>query len=191
MARKFFKKFMPSREKVDSEKLLRWLKPIMNKPYLWHLRRHGVAKSVGWGMFWALIPIPGQSVPAVLFTIWSRGNVPLALAATWISNPITLVPHWWSAYVIGKFILRSEGVDDIQWTREYWHTKTESFSALWHFISHNFWSFYLPLMVGSIVEGVVIGGAGYFLVMWLWKWHSSRQWNRSRLAANASGSTPA
>ena len=180
MARKFFRKFMPSREKVHSERALRWLKPIMNRPYLWHLNRNGVASSVGWGMFWALIPIPGQSIPAVLCTIWSRGNVPLALAATWISNPLTLIPHWWSAYVIGKFILRSDGVEDIEWTTAYWEVKTQSLSSFWAFISTNFWNFYLPLMIGSIVEGLIVGGLGYLLVMSLWRRHSANRWTASR-----------
>lgn len=183
MARKFFRKFMPSREKVDSERLLRFLKPIMNRPYLWHLNRHSVARGVGWGMFWSLIPVPGQSIPAVLFTIWSRGNLPMAIAATWLSNPFTLIPHWWSAYVIGKFILRSDGISDLKWTWEYFEPHFETWGTAWRFVTTNFWHFYLPLMVGSIVEGIVVGGLAYLLIMGLWRRHSVKRWRKSRWRA--------
>ncbi|MFN4243318.1 MAG: DUF2062 domain-containing protein [Tepidisphaerales bacterium] len=184
MPRKFFRKFMPPREKVDSEKLLRFLKPVMDRPYLWHLNRHSVARGVSWGLFWALIPIPGQSVPAVLSTIWSRGNLALAIAATWLSNPFTLIPHWWSAYTIGKFLLRSPGISDLQWTWEYFEPHFSSWSSAWRFVTVNFWHFYLPLLVGSIVEGVVIGGLAYVLIMTLWRRHSSNRWLRSRARAS-------
>lgn len=183
MPRKFFRKFMPPREKVDAEKGLRWLKPLMDRPYLWHLNRHSVARGVSWGLFWALIPIPGQSIPAVLVTIWSRGNLALAIAATWLSNPFTLIPHWWSAYMIGKFLLRSEGISELQWTWAYFEPHFESWSAAWKFVTVNFWNFYLPLLVGSLVEGAVLGGVSYLLIMGLWRRHSGRRWLRSRQRA--------
>lgn len=191
MARKFFRKFMPSREKVHSERALQWLRPIMNKPYLWHLNRHSVARAVGFGFFWSLIPIPGQSIPAVFFTIKARGNVPLALAATWLSNPFTLIPHWWSAYVIGKFFLRTPGVEGLKWELSYFEQKLGTWSSAWDFITSNLWNFYLPLMVGSIIEGVLAGLIGYAFVDRFWKWHARRKWRQSRERARLAAASAA
>lgn len=183
MARKFFRKFVPSKDKVHAEASLRWLRPIMNKPYLWHLNRHSVSRAVAFGFFWSLIPMPGQSIPAVFFTLKARGNVPLALAATWLSNPFTLIPHWWSAYIIGKFILRSDGVEGLEWNIAYFEKQFETWSSGWSFITTNLWNFYLPLLVGSAIEGLVAGAAGYFIVDRFWKWHALRKWRHSRARA--------
>lgn len=180
MARKFFRRFMPSHDRVHSEKMLRIFRPILNKPYLWHLNRHSCARGVGIGMFWSLLPVMGQSIPAVLMTWKARGNVPLAIAATWLSNPFTLIPHWWSAYVIGKFVLRSKGIEDIEWNMAYWERKFATLHSSWEFISTNFWNFYAPLFVGSILEGIVCGLLGYVLVNGFWKYHTRRKWAQSR-----------
>jgi uncharacterized protein (DUF2062 family) len=179
MARKFFRRFMPSPERVHSEKALRWLRPIINKPYLWHLNRHSVARGVGWGAFWALIPIPIQSPMACLCAYLSRGNVPLAYAACWISNPFTLIPHWWSAYLIGKFILRSKGLEGLEFNWEYWKDRWHD----WHWMLDHFWSFFLPLMVGSVVEALLLGAGLYVLINVGWKRHARTRWLASRAKA--------
>lgn len=177
---------MPSKDRVHSEKMLRVFQPILNKPYLWHLNRHSVARGTSIGIFWSMIPAMGQSVPAVLMSWKARGNVPLAIAATWLSNPFTLIPHWWSAYVIGKFVLRSPGVEDIEWNVAYWEKKFATFASGWEFISNNFWNFYLPLLVGSAIEGVILAVAAYFLIDGFWKYHVRNKWRQSRLRARPS-----
>ena len=56
-------------------------------------------------MFWAFLPIPFQMFPAALFCFFARGNLPLALVAVWISNPLTYAPIFYFEYQFGAFLL--------------------------------------------------------------------------------------
>lgn len=81
-------------------------------PHLWHFDRQGVALGLAVGGFFSQIPMPLQSVPAVLIAILLRANIPVALAGCWITNPITVAPFIYLQLVIGSFLLGRPGVDE-------------------------------------------------------------------------------
>ncbi len=170
---------MPKRDHVTSGQSSRWLRPILNKPYLWHLNRRSVAKGLSMGLFWSMLPVFGQSVPAAILTWKWRGNVPLSIVGCWISNPFTLIPHWWAGYSIGRFVLQQPR-PDIQFNWEFWKDKWND----WHWLWAHFWSFYVPLFAGCIVLGLILGLISYFGILIWWKWHAGNKW-RARHAAAA------
>lgn len=57
------------------------------------------------GSFFALIPAPFQMLAAGLIAYFSRVNVPAAIAATWISNPLTFPICVYAQYRMGCLIL--------------------------------------------------------------------------------------
>jgi len=57
------------------------------------------------GAFFALIPAPGQTLGAGLLAFFTRVNVPAAVAATWISNPLTMPVCIYAQYRMGCLIL--------------------------------------------------------------------------------------
>jgi uncharacterized protein (DUF2062 family) len=60
---------------------------------LWKPCRATVSHGLAIGMFFAMmLPLPFQSIVAAFFAIRSRVNVPFAMLAVWISNPLTNVP---------------------------------------------------------------------------------------------------
>ena len=67
--------------------------------------RGHLARGLAIGMFWAFLPIPFQMFPAALFCFFARGNLPLALVAVWISNPLTYAPIFYFEYQFGAFLL--------------------------------------------------------------------------------------
>jgi uncharacterized protein (DUF2062 family) len=104
----------------DRESILasRWLKPfahLFTHPTLWHLNRRSVPRALAIGFFVAFIIPLGQFALAALVAVAMRANVPLAAAATLISNPLTFPPIYFAAYRVGFFLLpnSSAGIGDV------------------------------------------------------------------------------
>ncbi len=73
----------------------RWLQKIIVPMFhreLWHPCRDTVASGLAIGLFVSQLPIPGQMLLAALGSVRYRANVPFALAACWVTNPLTQLP---------------------------------------------------------------------------------------------------
>jgi hypothetical protein len=77
----------------------------VHHPNLWHLHRRSVAGGVAVGLFCGLIPGPFQMITAMLFAVSLRVNLPLAVVVTTYSNPFTIVPLYFLAYELGRWVL--------------------------------------------------------------------------------------
>ena len=71
---------------------------------LWTPTRRRVAIGLSLGLFCSMLPIPMQMILAGFICLFVRGNIPLALTACWISNPITQLPLMLAQERIGKAI---------------------------------------------------------------------------------------
>ena len=123
----------------------------LHNPNLWHFNRRSVANATAIGLFCAFLPMPFEMLVAALGAIWLGGNLPLAVAWVWISNPLTWIPLYTPAYLLGSWILDKEPVTRGQVTM---HVLIESLAALW---------------VGCLIFGVVAAVSGYFVVNGLWR----------------------
>ncbi len=115
MPRDFFKRHMPSRESLAEYRALRPFTALLSDPGLWVLSRRNTAKAFGVGLFTAWLPIPFQTVVVVSLVAWMRVNLPVAVLASFISNPISMGPMMVIAYQLGSFMLqrppRAEDMD--------------------------------------------------------------------------------
>ncbi|MBK1829228.1 DUF2062 domain-containing protein [Verrucomicrobiaceae bacterium R5-34] len=66
-------------------------KPLFDRA-LWRPCRRTVAGGLSIGLFCAMLPIPFQMLVAALACMRSRVNIPVSMAACWISNPFTYPP---------------------------------------------------------------------------------------------------
>lgn len=73
--------------------------------HLWHFDRQGVALGLAVGGFFSQIPMPLQTLPAVLIAMLLRGNIPVAIAGCWITNPVTVAPFIYFQLKIGSMLL--------------------------------------------------------------------------------------
>ncbi|MEO1005305.1 MAG: DUF2062 domain-containing protein [Cyanobacteria bacterium J06638_38] len=134
--------------------------------YLKLLRLSGkpkfVAKGLAVGVFAGCFPFFGiQSLVGILLATVCRGSKVAALAATWISNPLTYVPLFVFNYKIGKLLLGTKDATlpplDI-----------ESFTAFKELGS----TFAITLLTGSFVVGMILAVITYFYgLAILEKWH--------------------
>jgi uncharacterized protein (DUF2062 family) len=96
---------LPTEETLKAHPGLRWLGPLLRRPWLWHLNRRRVAIGAGIGVFFGfLIPVL-QIAGAALFALVLRANLPVAAFATLVSNPFTYAPIGVAAYHTGAAIL--------------------------------------------------------------------------------------
>ncbi len=167
MPRKLIKKFMPDERKLKSNRYLSWLGSHIHDPNLWHLTRKSVSKAFFVGLFCAFIPLPSQMLIAAVVALFVRSNLPISVGLVWLTNPVTIPPMFYFAYWIGTLIL---GVDivaiDFELSMEWLKTELEH---IW-----------LPLLVGSMVCGIVSGTLGYFIMQRFWVWHVNKSWRNRK-----------
>lgn len=75
--------------------------PLMQRE-LWKPCRDTVATGIAIGLFFGMIPLIPQSIVSAIAAMKFRVNVPFAVAATWLSNPITNVVIWPAQLWIGN-----------------------------------------------------------------------------------------
>src|SRR5829696_4559353 len=103
-ARSFMAKHAPSREEVQNS---RWLKPFgrrIRSSDLWRFTRRSVPRGVAIGLFVGIfLMIPGlQIVGSTLVCVPFRGNIPIAAAMTFLSNPATTPFFFIAALDVGN-----------------------------------------------------------------------------------------
>lgn len=102
--KKRIQRYLPNPERLRSSRWLRWLGPALHHRRLWHLSRRGVAMGVAIGMFFGLLIPFGQIAAAAILALMLRANLPAAVAATFVSNPLTFAPVYYLAYRIGEVL---------------------------------------------------------------------------------------
>lgn len=175
---------MPSAQKLEQDKLLgRLLGTVMRNRALWHLNRHSVAKGLAAGLWWAWIPIPAQTVGAC-GTAWKvRGNLPLAFAMCWVSNPLTMFPAIYICYKIGLLVTGQPGLPNFVETLKSIFAQAEA-AGWWHGVkklAHFGWEnlgVLWPFWVGCVVFSSLNALAAYFGVHALWRWNLVRRWRK-------------
>lgn len=103
--RRRLQRWLPSEDRLRDSRSLRWLRPLLQRPWLWHLTRRRVAAGAAIGVFFGLLIPVLQIVAAAAAALLLRANLPVAAAATLVSNPLTYVPIWVAAYRTGSALL--------------------------------------------------------------------------------------
>jgi uncharacterized protein (DUF2062 family) len=71
---------------------------------LWVPCRDTVANGLAIGLFFSLLLIPLQSIFAAIVAMRAKANVPFAMAACLLSNPLTNVPIWIAQAKLGRWL---------------------------------------------------------------------------------------
>lgn len=99
------RRWIPDEQRLRAHPMLRWMGPMLRRPWLWHFSRRRVAMGVGIGVFFGFLVPVAQIFGAALLTLALRANLPAAAFATLISNPLTYAPIGIAAYRTGTALL--------------------------------------------------------------------------------------
>jgi len=132
-----------------------WLRRRFRLTYLKLLRLRGnpktVAKGLAVGVFAGCFPFFGlQSLVGIFLATVFDGSKVAAMAATWISNPLTYVPLFVFNYKIGKFLL---GTKDTEFLLD-----LKSFTAFKELGP----AFAITLLTGCAIVGFILAFITYF-----------------------------
>ncbi|HET7864598.1 MAG TPA: DUF2062 domain-containing protein [Burkholderiaceae bacterium] len=175
---------MPSAESLRANKWLRWLGPSLHHPRLWHMNRRGIAAGLAIGLFFGLL-LPTAQIPCSAgLAIVLRANLPLAVAGTLVTNPVTSVPLYYAAWRLGSVVLGEPAVPPARglpgaapaeeaaprpglggWLARAW----ERLCAIGK-----------PLALGLALLATGSGLLAYLLVSWIWRARVSWVWRRRR-----------
>lgn len=167
MPRRFLRRWLLHTERLTQHKSLRWLGPVVDEPNLFHLNRRSVSMAVLVGVFCAFVPIPGQSLLAASIAIALRCNLPIAVVLVFISNPFTVTPLLVMSYRLGQYLLGREPL-------------AVAFEWSWTWLVSQGNAVVAPVVLGSLVAGLVLGVTGYVGVRLWWRWHVQSAWRSRR-----------
>lgn len=105
MARLFVRRWLPDPASLRAHRGLRWMGPLLDRPWLWHVNRNAIAKGLAIGMFFGILVPLGQALVAGVVAIGLRANLPAAVLATFVSNPLTTPAILLAAYYAGSAVL--------------------------------------------------------------------------------------
>ena len=96
---------IPTRERIEANRYLRPVAGRILTPSLWRFNRRSVPRGVALGLFTGIL-FPFVHAPVAAVTALPvRANVPVAVATTLLHNPLTTVPLYYAAFMIGHWIL--------------------------------------------------------------------------------------
>lgn len=159
-----FLRHLPRAKNIRGTWLHRRLGDRLFAPELWQPTRQRFAAGAAVGSFFALMPAPFQMLAAGLIAYITRVNVPVAIAATWISNPFTFPFFVYIQYWIGCLIL-GRGMTGIPTTN------------LVEVLKHA----PVPFLVGAFPAAAALAIIVYPLTLVLWDWTHSRLGNRGEV----------
>ncbi|MDR1661560.1 MAG: DUF2062 domain-containing protein [Azoarcus sp.] len=173
--KRFIHRFLPSRESIACH---RWLRPLAENllhPFLWYLNRRSAARGVAVGLFCGLIPGPFQMLGAALFSIVLRANLPLALITTLYTNPFTIVPLYFAAFMLGDWMLGASNATAFTRPPEFDGLGLSGWcTALLEWMS----GLGKPLAIGLALLATGLALAGYFIVHGLWRLERGWHWRK-------------
>ena len=146
---------MPSHTRVKQHKHLRIFGDVLHEPNLWHVNRRSMAGAVAVGLFFAWVPMPIQMLMAAAAAIMFRTNMALSVALVWISNPFTIPPMFYFAYLVGTWVI-GEPPQDF------------AFQLSFEWLADELASSWMPFLTGCLILATSSSMIGYFAVSQFW-----------------------
>jgi uncharacterized protein (DUF2062 family) len=147
----------PSREQLETHPSLRRLAPWLGNPKLWHWSRRGVAAGAAVGLFIGFAIPVAQILLAAVVAVALRVNLPVAAAATLITNPLTVAPIYYGAYHLGAWVTGTQTAAGLSLT---------SPADLWENLS----VIGPPLLAGLGITASLAALISYLLISLAWAW---------------------
>jgi uncharacterized protein (DUF2062 family) len=168
--RRWFRRNAPQREDMLHN---RWLRPFAMRTELWRFTRRSVPRGVAIGLLVGVfLMIPGlQIIGAAIMCVPLRGNIPIAAAMTFLSNPATTPFILLMSIMIGNWLG--------------FHADLAAFQRLYerHAGVKEWLAWLASDAAPALISGLFVIGLGsaivaYFISIVGWRWWTARKWKR-------------
>ena len=158
---------MPKREELEHN---RFVGPFARRQELWRFTRRSVPRGVAIGLLIGIFAlIPGvQIVGAALMCVPFRGNIPLAAAMTFLSNPGT------TPFILAASIYLGNQLG--------YHADVKTFYGLYERgAGLGDWMSWLlsdaapAMLLGLAIISIVAAAIGYVIALFGWRWWIGRK----------------
>lgn len=164
MPRKFIQRWSPDPHALKQNSRFRFLGKLLHDPNLFHLTRHSVSTACFVGFVICFFPLPFGHIPLVaVVSIWLRCNLPIAFILVMLSNPLTFPFIYYSAYLVGSWILQQPIIEF-------------QFEMSWSFLKSSFQEVWLPTVIGNLTFGLLSGSISCLAVHGFWRWQITARW---------------
>jgi hypothetical protein len=135
-----------------------------------------IARGIAVGTFISITPTPGiQTILAIaLATIMKRNRLAAALF-TWVSNYITAIPICWANYTLGAIFLGRPFVTWCEIKELVKQLEGEALSFRFFEVMRTISHIFIPMLLGSIIFGIILGLLAYFISLPLLRKHFERK----------------
>jgi len=114
------------------------------------------------GLFFAWMPVPFQMALAAGTAIWIGTNLPLSVVIVWITNPFTIPPMFYSAYIVGTWIIGEPATDF-------------SFELTFDWLLNELSTSWKPFLAGCFTLATLSSLLGYFAINVIWRYSVLRR----------------
>lgn len=136
---------------------------------------HRLALGIAIGVFCAFIPaFGGQMILVVAFAWLLRANKLVGTPVCWLTNPLTVVPVYYTCYHVGIWILRQPSVNQEWWAELSTPPDGESAGFYWS----KLYEIGSPLLLGSIIVGLLAAYPTYLLTYYIIRRYRLRRWGQ-------------
>ncbi len=146
----------------------RWLARHFLDKTVWKPTRHTFAGGLAIGMFITMLIIPGQMPIAAALAAIFRFNIPIAVVACWLSNPVTMPPIIWWEIELGNWLSYALSLGTpppLDWQDvKRMVGEIRSLGQFFDVIRPWAWSLY----IGGVAAGTALAVASYTLIYLLW-----------------------
>lgn len=164
-------------ERIRQLPMLRWLGPRLHDPAVWHMGRNGCARGAAIGLFIGLL-VPFAQIPAAaVLAIAMRANLAVAVVGTLVTNPFTIAPIYYLAYMLGSYVL---GLSPSTIDPGTFHVEAAEVAGWLDIWSQRVVTIGKPLFLGLLLMATLLAGAAYGLINWTWRVLTMRAWRRRR-----------
>lgn len=167
MPKNTIKRFLPDIQTIKRNKALSVFGSVLHDPNLWHLNRKSASGAFGIGLFFALWPVPFQMWLSAALSIPLRVNLPLSIATVWVTNPFTMTPIFYGAYLVGNTIL---GTPERKFELE----------LSWDWVVASLGTIGPAFLLGCLVCSIMAGLLGYFGLNAIWRFSVIKKWNKRK-----------
>ncbi|MAF83530.1 MAG: hypothetical protein CL797_05445 [Chromatiales bacterium] len=169
MPRRFFRRVSSGYLRKEQPWYLRPFDMLSAHPTFLSVNRRSVAGAIWIGLFIGLLPLPGQTIIAILAALMLRVNMPIAAVTPLITNPLTMGPIFYWEYGLGRLIL------DIP-------PRNFAIELSWDWVTTGFIAIWKPLLLGCFITATIVASIGYLAVSVTWRLIVAARYRRRHIS---------